>query len=88
MGRAEAGGRCVWVWGKERRGRGGRGARKKKRKETISIKFDIVSPPPRISNPVSPYLVSPPPAVIEIATNKPVIITPNNIAPTDDKAAT
>ena len=31
---------------------------------------------------------APPPAVIETATNKPVIITPNNIAPTDAKAAT
>ena len=62
MGRGEARGRRVRVWGKERRARGGRGARKKKRKETISIKFDIASPPPRISKPVSPYLVSPPPA--------------------------
>ena len=31
---------------------------------------------------------APPPAVIETATNRPVIITPNNIAPTDAKAAT
>ena len=31
---------------------------------------------------------APPPAVIDIATNKPVIITPNNIAPTADNAAT
>ena len=30
---------------------------------------------------------APPPAVIDIATNKPVIITPNNIAPTADSAA-
>ena len=31
---------------------------------------------------------APPPAVIETATNKPVIITPNNIAPTAANAAT
>ena len=31
---------------------------------------------------------APPPAVIDIATNKPVIITPKSIAPTDDNAAT
>jgi hypothetical protein len=31
---------------------------------------------------------APPPAVIETATNKPVIITPSNIAPTAANAAT
>ena len=31
---------------------------------------------------------APPPAVIETATNNPVIITPSNIAPTEARAAT
>ena len=31
---------------------------------------------------------APPPAVIETATNNPVIITPSNIAPTEANAAT
>ena len=31
---------------------------------------------------------APPPAVIETATNNPVIITPSNIAPTAARAAT
>ena len=30
---------------------------------------------------------APPPAVIDTATNKPVMITPNNIAPKEDNAA-
>ena len=31
---------------------------------------------------------APPPAVIDTATNKPVMITPKSIAPTDARAAT
>ena len=45
--------------------------------------------PPKFPSSIYFFALSqaPPPAVIETATNKPVIITPNNIAPREDNAA-
>ena len=45
--------------------------------------------PPKLPSSIYFFALShaPPPAVIDIARNKPVTITPNNIAPNADKAA-
>ena len=45
--------------------------------------------PPKFPSSIYFYALSqaPPPAVIDMATNKPVTITPRSIAPTEDKAA-
>ena len=45
--------------------------------------------PPKFPSSIYFFALSqaPPPAVIETATNSPVIITPNNIAPNDERAA-
>ena len=45
--------------------------------------------PPKLPSSIYFFALSqaPPPAVIDIAKNKPVIITPSNIAPKEERAA-